>query len=290
MPTTLLRLFYPASIVLRDAFEGSRRRNNVALYRACRSLDPRSLFHRRLHHAQLRYMVYDRCSDATTTPPMHFQPNSTGRAHLPPKPAPCRRTGKSKLLPGLEALSTLPRRRRSCCRSGYSTDAFTQSRKRSARDPSSSQGRVAARPRVVYVKNPDYVPRTEPPTGHRAQGGQGHRSSGSIPRGGTAAQASRRESITGRTYRATTAPLDYQHLTQSFSSFMGTVRFNQLTRLHNVKIRQAVLAVTDSGTTWPRWRRPKNLPPPFLIMSATCQGRMSRDNLSGPRDYTRPNG
>src|SRR5580704_4315640 len=106
--------------------------------------------------------------------------------------------------------------------------------------------------RVVYVKNPDYVPRTEPP--NWASGGKVVKVDRVewlyIPEAVTAAQALG----AGEVDYWENVPSDYapalerdtEIVIQSNAGLLGTVRFNHLNPpFSDVKMRQAVLAVTD---------------------------------------------
>jgi peptide/nickel transport system substrate-binding protein len=149
--------------------------------------------------------------------------------------------------------------------------------------------------RVVYVKNPDYVPRTEPP--NWASGGKVVKVDRVewlyIPEAVTAAQALG----AGEVDYWENVPSDYAPalerdaniVTRSSSSFMGTVRFNQLhPPFDNVKIRQAVLAVTDQrdymaamAGAQRNWRTCFS----YYVCDVPEADEQGGEALSGPRDY-----
>jgi peptide/nickel transport system substrate-binding protein len=151
--------------------------------------------------------------------------------------------------------------------------------------------------KVVYVKNPDYVPRTEPPSW--GSGGKVARVDRIewlyIPEAVTAAQALG----AGEVDYWENVPTDYtpalerdaKIVLRSNTSFLGTVRFNHLNRPFNdIKMRQAVLMVADqrdylsamAGDS-KNWRTCFS----FYACDGTEPDEQGGDALSGPRDFDR---
>jgi peptide/nickel transport system substrate-binding protein len=151
--------------------------------------------------------------------------------------------------------------------------------------------------RAVYVKNPDYVPRAEPP--NNTSGGKAVKVDRVewlyIPEAVTAVQALE----SGEVDYLENAPNDYAaalaknpNITvRGYPGFIGTVRFNHLyPPFDNVKMRQALLAVADQRDYMAamagdagNWRT--------CFSVYTCEGAETDEDdggiLSGPRDWDR---
>jgi peptide/nickel transport system substrate-binding protein len=149
--------------------------------------------------------------------------------------------------------------------------------------------------KVVYVKNPDYVPRSEPPSW--ASGGKVAKVDRVewlyIPEAVTAAQALG----AGDVDYWENVPNDYLPALQRdpnisfgvFRGLIGTVRFNQLHKpFDNIRMRQAVLAVADQRDYMSAIAGdPTNWRTCFSYYSCTGPQPDERDGaaLSAPRDY-----
>jgi peptide/nickel transport system substrate-binding protein len=151
--------------------------------------------------------------------------------------------------------------------------------------------------KVVYVRNPDYVPRPEPP--NSAAGGKVVKVDRIewlyIPDAVTAAQALGN----GEVDYWENVPTDYtaalEHdpnvSTQSFGGLIGIVRFNHLNPpFDNVKMRQAVLAVADQrdylsaiAGDQKNWRTCFS----FYACGGPEPDEQGGEVLSGPRDFER---
>ena len=151
--------------------------------------------------------------------------------------------------------------------------------------------------KAVYVKNPDYVPRAEPP--NNTAGGKVVKLDRVewvyIPEAVTAVQALE----SGEVDYLENAPNDYAAAlaknpditVQGYPGFIGTVRFNHLyAPFDNVKTRQAVLAVADQRDYMSAVAGdPGNWRTCFSVYS--CDGAETDEDdggiLSGPRDWDR---
>jgi peptide/nickel transport system substrate-binding protein len=151
--------------------------------------------------------------------------------------------------------------------------------------------------KVVYVKNPDYIPRAEPP--NNSAGGKVAKVDRVewlyIPEAVTAVQALE----AGEVDYLENVPNDYAAAlaknpditVRSYPGFIGTVRFNHLyPPFDNVKMRQAVLRVADQRDYMAamagdssNWRT--------CFSVYTCDGAPTDEDdggiLSGPRDWDR---
>ena len=151
--------------------------------------------------------------------------------------------------------------------------------------------------KVVYIKNPDYIPRAEPP--NNTAGGKVVKVDRVewlyIPEAVTAVQALE----TGEVDYLENAPNDYAAAlaknpditVRSFAGLIGTIRFNHLyPPFDNVKMRQAVLAVADQRDYMSamagdasNWRT--------CFSVYNCDGAETDEEdggiLSGPRDWDR---
>jgi peptide/nickel transport system substrate-binding protein len=148
---------------------------------------------------------------------------------------------------------------------------------------------------VVFVKNPDYVPRKEPPSW--ASGGKMVKVDRVewlyIPEAVTAAQALG----AGEVDYWENVPADYtpalerdaEILIQSNSGFLGTVRLNHLNPpFDNIKMRQAVLMVADQRDYLSAMAGdPKNWRTcfSFYACDAAEPDELGGEALSGPRDF-----
>jgi peptide/nickel transport system substrate-binding protein len=148
---------------------------------------------------------------------------------------------------------------------------------------------------VVYAKNPDYVPRAEPPSW--GSGGKVVKVDRVewlyIPEAVTAAQALG----AGEVDYWENVPTDYvpalqrdaEIVLRSNAGFLGTVRFNHLNRpFDDIKMRQAVLIVTDQRDYLSAMAGdPKNWRTCFSFYA--CDGAEPDEQggraLSGPRDF-----
>jgi peptide/nickel transport system substrate-binding protein len=149
--------------------------------------------------------------------------------------------------------------------------------------------------KVVYVKNPDYMPRKEPPTW--ASGGKVVKIDRVewlyIPEAVTAAQALR----AGEVDYWENVPSDYapalereaEIVVQSNAGFLGTVRLNHLNPpFDNIKMRQAVLMVADQRDYLSAMAGdPKNWRTcfSFYACDAAEPDEQGGEALSGPRDF-----
>ena len=154
--------------------------------------------------------------------------------------------------------------------------------------------------KVVYVKNPDYVPRAEPPD--NLAGGKVAKVDRVewlyIPEPVTAVEALE----TGEVDYLENAPNDYAAAlakypditVRGYPGFIGTVRFNHLyPPFDNVKMRQAVLAVADQRDYMSAMAGdPANWRTCFSVYR--CEGDETDEDdggvLSGPRDWNRAKG
>jgi peptide/nickel transport system substrate-binding protein len=162
--------------------------------------------------------------------------------------------------------------------------------------------------KAVYVKNPDYVPRAEPPD--NLAGGKvakiGRVEWLYIPEPVTAVQALE----TGEVDYLENAPNDYAAAlakypditVRGYPGFIGTVRFNHLyPPFDKVKMRQAVLAVADQRNYMAAMAAkpatgalaflsmPARAPRPTKTMAVSCRARATGTAPSGwlPRPATR---
>jgi peptide/nickel transport system substrate-binding protein len=151
--------------------------------------------------------------------------------------------------------------------------------------------------KVVYIKNPDYVPRAEPPD--NLAGGKVAKVDRVewlyIPEPGTAVQALE----TGEVDYLENAPNDYAAAlakypditVRGYPGFIGTTRFNYLyPPFDSVKMRQAVLAVADQRDYMSAMAGdPANWRTCFSVYR--CGGDETDEDdggvLSGPRDWNR---
>jgi peptide/nickel transport system substrate-binding protein len=147
--------------------------------------------------------------------------------------------------------------------------------------------------KVVYVKNPDYVPRTEPPSW--SAGGKIVKLDRVewlyIPEAATAAQALRADEIDywENMPNDYTASLENVANTSLGTYFIGVVRFNDLNPpFDNIKMRQAVLALADQRDYMNAAAGdPKNWRTCFSFYACNVPepDEQGGEALSGPRDY-----
>jgi peptide/nickel transport system substrate-binding protein len=175
------------------------------------------------------------------------------------------------------------------------TDAFTQTK-----DPTGSgpfkmvMSEWQPGHKVVFVKNPDYVPRAEPPDG--AAGGKIAKVDRVewvyIPDSVTALQALRDGEVDAwenlsNDYVSSLAH-DSDITIKDSSGFIGTMRFNwQQPPFDNIKMRQAVLQVVNQSDYMAAMAGdPENWRTCYSVYA--CLGNVetrASDALAGPRDY-----